>query len=162
MNRKYFAVLIILSMIAGCTKEVELDFVPASVNDKPDEETEYYYWAGDEKVFFNAQPEKSFILFRGSDRYSLVDSRNMDYSVFKTSHLSDGCMFRKGLTRSSDTKNISWAIGTNKGFRHKQRGHSLQRPGIQKSERARHIHITPVLRQIERCGGLSRIGTAGR
>ena len=116
MNRKHLAGLIAFLAIAGCTKDFEQDSIPTSVNGKSDEATECYYWAGNEKVFFKSQPEKSFILFRGADRYSLVDSRKMDYSVFKTSRLPEGCMFRKGLTRSAELENISWAIGTTKGF----------------------------------------------
>lgn len=112
--RDLFIVTVAL-MCGGCTKDEPEESLPKT-NKLHEEVEQYHYWAGDEKVFLEAQPEKSFILFRSSDRYSLVDSRKMDYSVFKTSRLSENYMFRKGLTRAFEADNISWAIGTTRGF----------------------------------------------
>ena len=112
--RDLFVVTVALTC-AGCTKDEPEESLPKT-NKLHEEVEQYHYWAGDEKVFLEAQPEKSFILFRCSDRYSLVDSRKMDYSVFKTSRLSENYMFRKGLTRAFEADNISWAIGTTRGF----------------------------------------------
>lgn len=61
-----------------------------------------------QKVVVEAQPEKSFIIFDGTDRYDIIDANKMDYSVFKTAKVPEGRMFRNGLTRAADIENAAW------------------------------------------------------
>jgi len=81
---------------------------------------ECYYWAGDKKVSLFLQPDNSFILFNGKDRYIAVNPQKMDYRAFKTAKLQCDAMFRNGLSRASDADDILWAVGTTRGFNMEQ------------------------------------------
>ena len=109
-----FFVLTALCTATGCVKDypenaIEPDVLPLS-------DAEPHYWAGNTKVAMKAQPEKSFIIFNGEDRYDIIDAEKMDYHVFKTAKVPEGRMFSKGLTRAADIENATWAIGSTRAF----------------------------------------------
>ena len=109
-----FFVLTALCTATGCVKDypenaIEPDVLPLS-------DAEPHYWAGNTKVVMKAQPEKSFIIFNGEDRYDIIDAEKMDYHVFKTAKVPEGRMFSKGLTRAADVENATWAIGSTRAF----------------------------------------------
>lgn len=110
----HFFVLTTLCTATGCVKDypenaIEPDVLPLS-DAKP------HYWAGNTRVAMKAQPEKSFIIFNGEDRYDIIDAEKMDYHVFKTAKVPEGRMFSKGLTRAADVENATWAIGSTRAF----------------------------------------------
>lgn len=115
-NVNFLLSLTALSICASCTKDFAEDYLPTSKNDVLRQTEEYYYWAGDTKVQVTPLPERSYILFTGTDRYELVNPSEMDYSVFKTAKITDNQMFHKGLTRATDMGNVSWVIGSTRAF----------------------------------------------
>ena len=101
--------------MASCTKNFT-EHDSELIDEKNNQQTECYYWSGDKKVYLTLQQDNSFVLFRGEDRYSIVNPDKMDYRIFKTARLQTDAIPRNSLTRVSDSDDILWAVGATRGF----------------------------------------------